>query len=58
LWLVCAPIKTDNNTFSKAMRGYKFRGGLSTGPKTLDDRSGISVAQKKRWAAWRNAKTA
>ena len=39
-------------------RRCKFHGGLSTGPKTVEGRASISIAQKKRWAAWREAQTA
>ena len=34
-------------------RRCKFHGGLSTGPKTVEGRTNISKAQKRRWVNWR-----
>jgi hypothetical protein len=31
----------------------KLHGGLSTGPKTVEGKTRISDAQKRRWAAYR-----
>jgi transcriptional regulator with XRE-family HTH domain len=33
----------------------KFHGGMSTGPKTAEGRQRIAEAQRRRWAAYRNA---
>ncbi len=43
-----------------AMRNGRCRlhGGLATGPRTDEGRYRISQAQRKRWAAWRAARTA
>ncbi len=35
----------------------KFHGGMSTGPKTPEGRQRIAEAQRRRWEAWRQAKT-
>ena len=37
-------------------RRCKFHGGLSTGPRTPAGKERIAVAQRKRWAEWRNTK--
>ena len=36
-------------------RRCKFHGGLSTGPKTAEGQARIAEAQRRRWAAWREA---
>ena len=33
----------------------RFHGGLSTGPKTIEGRDRIAMAQRARWAQWRAA---
>ncbi|MEO1919070.1 MAG: HGGxSTG domain-containing protein [Paracoccaceae bacterium] len=34
-------------------RRCKFHGGMSTGPRNLEGRERIAVAQKQRWEKWR-----
>jgi hypothetical protein len=36
-------------------RRCRFHGGKSTGPKTPEGRARIAEAQRRRWAAWREA---
>lgn len=43
---------------ARAMPGRKrckFHGGASTGPRTAEGRERIAEAQRRRWAAWRDA---
>lgn len=37
-------------------RRCKFHGGASTGPKTPEGKAKIAEAQRRRWAAWREAR--
>lgn len=47
--------------FMKPIPGKKrcrFHGGLSTGPRTEEGRARCAEANRRRWAAWRERKTA
>jgi len=35
----------------------RLHGGLSTGPRTAEGRERVAEAQRRRWAAWRAAKS-
>lgn len=37
-------------------RRCHLHGGLSTGPRTSEGRERIAAAQRRRWAAWREAR--